>query len=336
MNQGREVVVGIVIILAVIVVAGGILFLKGARFGQTFTYVETLTTDVGQLMVGNEVKYRGVRTGAVTEIEVDPSGAFVRVTLELVGDDPLMPQDAVVIIAPESLFGDWEAEIVSFSRFPRYEYYYVPEGHVEDGRRVVGGYAIPDISRLTATAEEVAENVGALTERFDRAFNEETADALAQAIRDIQAISENIKNLINQQAATFERVGMNVERAAGEIGDAAASARITLERFDGILAQGEVDSVLVNLRNVTASLQRVVTNLEGSTEGMAGTLALADSALTNVRDITASIQAGRGSLGMLFTDDAFYMTAERAMARLDSLFLDIRENPRRYINLSIF
>lgn len=336
MNQGREVVVGIVIILSVAVLAAGVLFLKGARFGQEFTYVLVKVNDVGQLMEGNSVKFRGVAIGRVQSIGVDAGGNSVSVMLELDGEDVQIARDAVAIIAPESLFGDWETEIVSEARFPRYDYFRPEQTRTEDGIRVIGGYAIPDISRLTASAEAVAENVGALTERFDRAFNEETADALSQAIRDIQAISSDVKNLIEQQAATFERVSLNVERAAGEIGDAAVTGRTTLERIDAILAGGQVDSVLNNLERASRGLEQVTTNLDTSTADLDQTLALVDSTLVEVRMITTGIRRGEGSLGLLLQDSALYIRAEQAFAQLDSLLVDIRENPRRYINLSIF
>lgn len=336
MTNGREVFVGMVIILAVAVTAGGILFLKGVRLGQPFTYVDVLVSDVGQLMEGNDVKFRGVAIGRVRSIQVEPGGDAVRVRLELEGRDIEVASDAVVIIAPESLFGDWEAEIVSQARFPRYDYFEVEEGRVDDGVPVIGGYAIPDISRLTASMEAVAANVGALTERFDRAFNEETADALAQAIRDIQVISEDVKNLIEQQASTFERVGANVERAAGEIGDAAATSRTTLERIDDILARGQVDSVLVELAEASRNLQALTANLDRSTTDVDQTLALVDSTLMEVRSITSAISQGQGSLGMLLGDSTLYLRAEHTLLQLDSLLADVRENPRRYINLSIF
>ena len=335
MREGREIVVGVVIILAVAVVAAGTLFLKGARFGQEITRVDVLAGDVGQLMEGNDVKFRGVDIGQVQSITVEPGGNAVRIALELDGQIELT-RDAVAIIAPESLFGDWETEILSRERFPRYDYYEVEEGRRDGGVPVIGGYAIPDISRLTASMEAVADNVGALSARFERAFSEETADALSQAIRDLQVISEDVKNLIEQQATTFENVSANVERAAGEIGDAAATGRTTLERIDGILASGELDSLLVNLEAASRNLEEVTANLGGSTAEMDRTMALVDSTLLEVRAITGGIRAGEGSLGMLFADSSLYLQAERTLGQLDSLLVDLRANPGRYINLSIF
>ena len=45
---------------------------------------------------------------------------------------------------------DWQAEIVTRSRFPQFDYYAVQPGDQHADTVVLGGYAIPDISRLTA------------------------------------------------------------------------------------------------------------------------------------------------------------------------------------------
>ena len=63
-------------------------------------------------------------------------GAAVRIQLLLEGEW-ILDDDAVAVIAPESMFGDWQAEIITRSRFPRYDYYEVPSDgdvpHASDG-----------------------------------------------------------------------------------------------------------------------------------------------------------------------------------------------------------
>jgi phospholipid/cholesterol/gamma-HCH transport system substrate-binding protein len=334
-TYGREVVVGLIIIVSALVGAIGTLWLKGTRFGETVTRVDVLVRDVGQLMEGNEVTFRGVSIGRVTDVRVEQGGNAVRVSLELEGEVDLA-RDAVVIIAPESLFGDWQAEIVTKSRFPRYSYYEVEEGRTEDGVPVLGGYALPDISRLTATAEAVSENLAELTDRVERAFNEETATSLQTAIGNIEQVSEDIKNLIGQQASTFENVSQEVERAATEIGAAAEVGRGTMERVDELLQRGEIDSVLVNLTAATGNMERAMGNVATATQDLQGTLERMDSTFARVDRVAMRIEQGEGSLGRLLSDTALYARAEAVLSQLDTLLVDIQENPRRYIRLSIF
>src|SRR5688572_15270124 len=128
MTQGsRELVVGSVIIAAVLVLAVGTLWLKGTDFGREPTHIEVLVREVGQLAEGNSVKLRGVPIGTVSSVGVEPGGTLVRVGMDIDADFEIEdPRGAGVIIAPESLFGDWQAEIVDRQRFPQFEYYEVP------------------------------------------------------------------------------------------------------------------------------------------------------------------------------------------------------------------
>lgn len=335
MKQGRELVVGFAIILSLFGAAVGTLWLKGARFGEGVTRVDVLISEVGQLMEGNDVTMRGVGIGEVAGIEVEPGGEAVRLQLEI-QEGQALPQDAVVVVAPESLFGDWQAEIVNRGRYPRFDYFQIAPGRVDDGVRVLAGYALPDITRLTATAEAVSENLATLTDRVDRAFNEETAENLRLAIGNIQQVSEDIKNLIQQQATAFGDVSGHVQQAAEEINAAAQVARSTLERTDRILASGHVDTVLANLSEASRSFGDITGNLSRATDGLDSTLSRADSMFVRVNRLATRVEAGEGSLGRLLSDTGLAVRAEGVLDELDALLTDFRENPSRYVRLSIF
>jgi phospholipid/cholesterol/gamma-HCH transport system substrate-binding protein len=336
-HGGRELVVGSVIIGAVLVLAVGTLWLQGTDFGRRATYVEVLVREVGQLTEGNAVKLRGVPIGRVARIVVEPDGALVRVGMDIDGDFTIeSPRDAGVVIAPESLFGDWQAEIVDRSRFPLFDYYDVPPGQEGGDTLVLGGYAIPDISRLTAAADQISQNLQRLTDRFDRAFNEETADQLRRAIANVEEMSSDIREMIGQQASTFREVSADVAAASNEISQASTQARMTLQRVDATLARGDVDSALVSIRVTAENVDRISAQVERSTAGLEGTMARADSAFASVQRVTSRIESGQGSLGRLILDSTLAARAESAMAQLDSLLADVKRNPRRYVRLSIF
>ena len=335
MTQGRELVVGAVIIAALVVVVAGTLWLQGTNFGRGTTRVEVLVRDVGQLTEGSSVKFRGVPIGRVADILVAPGGTAVRVVMELEGEVTIA-DEAAVLIAPESLFGDWQAEIVTRAGAPEFTFLEVPPAERLRDTLVLGGYAIPDISRLTAAADQISQNLRRLTDRFDRAFTEETADQLREAIANVEAMSSDIRELISQQAATFANVSGDVERAMEEISVSATQARVTLERIDQTLSGGTVDSILVNVQDATASIERIASELEGSGKNLDATLARADSTFQSVQRFATRIEAGEGAVGRLLTDSTLALRLESAAAQLDSLLADVKANPRRYVRLSIF
>ena len=66
----------------------------------------------GQLVSGASVKFRGVAVGNVESVTVLPSGEAVMIEMS-VRPDLAIPAEAAVLVAPESFFGDWQAEIIT-------------------------------------------------------------------------------------------------------------------------------------------------------------------------------------------------------------------------------
>jgi len=335
MTRGREILVGAVIIVAAVVAVFGTLWLQGTNWGRPSIEVDVLLGDVAQLTAGNAVKYRGVQIGKVDAIVVEPGGQAVRLTL-LLDQDVVLPDDAVVVVAPESLFGDWQAEIVARERYPSFSFYDVPVGTVVGGVRVLGGYALPELSRLTASAEQISDNMAVLSERFELAFNDQTATSLAKAIDNMEAISQQIRELVVQQSEIALSVTSNADSALAEIELASRAARRSFERMDEVLTDVQIDSIVTSVRLATASIQDIATNLEGPSADLTGTLARADSAFARLDRLAAGLESGEGALGRLLVDSTLAVRAEGVLEQLDLLLEDLRENPRRYVRLSIF
>ena len=335
MNRGRELLVGSVILIGIAVAVFGTLWLKSANWGKPSIEVQALLRDVAQLRPGNNVKYRGVTIGKVSAIDVEPSGRAVRITL-LLDHEIVFPEDAVVVVAPESLFGSWEAEIASKERYPRFTFYQVSSEDRSGDVPVLGGYALPELSRLTASAEEISDNLAELTSRFDIAFSEQTAHNLADAIANMQAISNQIRDLVNQQSLIAGHLMTSADSTLAQIEGASRTARHAFARVDELLSDAEVDSIVTNVRLATRSVQELAANLSGSTQDIGQTMARADSAFARIDRLTARLENGQGSLGRLVTDSTFAVRAESVLGQLNLLLEDVRENPRRYVRLSIF
>lgn len=335
MSRVHEALVGFVILAAVAAGVGGTLWLKGTNWGRPAVPLQVLVSDVAQLSPGNPVKFRGVQVGRVSGIRVEPDGQAVRVDLEL-DTELTLPEDAVVLLAPESFFGDWQAEIVRRGRYPTFPFHTVPEATSAGGVRILGGYALPELSRLTASAEQISDNLANLTERFDIAFNEATAENLARAIENFGVVSEDLRALVDQQSAIAMSITTSADSALAEIEAASRVARRSFIRIEELLADQQIDSILSNVAGASGDIRKISGDLAGSSEELAATLARADSVLARIDDLTARVAAGEGALGRLVTDTVLAVRAEDVLGQLDLLLRDLRENPRRYVRLSIF
>lgn len=329
MTRGKEVLVGLVIVVGVLIGVFGTLWLQDATMGRGTRQVEALFSEVGELMNGNAVKLRGVNIGRVMAISVEPDGKAVRVLMRI-QDDVTLPDHPGVLLAPESMFGDWQAEIVATASYGQFTFY-------ESGdTAILGGYALPDISRLTAAADQISENLGALTERVEQAFTEQTAQNLSHAIDNIQEVSERLRDLVEVQAGAFSDLANEVESAAVELGDAAESANDAFQRANEILGAPSTDSLLLDARATMTNLKSLSADLSAMSRGAEGMIVRADSTLARMDRLTAMVEGGRGSLGRLVTDTTLIARTENVLQQINLLLADLRANPQRYVRISIF
>ena len=98
---------------------------------------------------------------------------------------------------------------------------------------------------------------------------------------------------------------------------------------------------MTRLRSTTAAidsaqLDSTVRNLKQTTENLATFTDSLTSTATALTAVLSKANQGDGTLGKLLNDPGLYYDLRRLSTRLDSLTLDFKKNPRRYINLEIF
>ncbi len=328
MERRREALVGLVVILGIAVAVVGTIWLQGG-LGRDMVEVRAATANVGQLVAGAAVKFRGVSVGHVDAVTVTPNGEAVMVHMS-VRPDLVLPPNAVVLLAPESVFGDWQAEILARSDL---DLPYL-EDYPEDG--VLPGAALPDFSRLTATADEIAHNLTVISERFQIAFTEETALHVRSAIENIGEVSDGLSEIIAQQEARFEDLAEGVNASAAELGAAARVARIAFERIDSIIMNAGAATMAADASATLSNLRSLTEELNTSLSDMRSAAQRADTTFARLDALLVAAESGDGSVGKLLGDPALADGAIEAVQELRALLADIQENPRRYLSFSIF
>jgi phospholipid/cholesterol/gamma-HCH transport system substrate-binding protein len=329
MTHRNEAVVGVVVIAGILLIVFGTIWLRGIRFGQEEVDISARFHEVGQLLTGSSVKFRGVPIGRVERIALETGGAAVIVSMTI-SRDVRLPADPVVILAPESLFGDWQAEIVSRAQFRYYDY----AETLSPG--VLPGYALPDMSRLTAVADQIGRNIATISERFEIAFTQETADNIREAIENIQLVSEQLTGLVGSQQAAIEEVARNLEETSEAAGQAALTMQRAFEEVERAIGGGRLTGIMENFESTSARTDSLVALLVLASRDMRNTAARADTTFRQVSGIASAVERGEGTLGRLLRDTALYYNLVETNIEVQALLSDIRRNPRRYINLTIF
>jgi phospholipid/cholesterol/gamma-HCH transport system substrate-binding protein len=329
MTRRNEVMVGVVVLLSIVLIVFGVIWLQGLNLGREQKSIQARFSEVGQLLDGGNVKFRGVPIGRVDKIELEPSGAGVLVTM-LVDDNVRMPEDPVVILAPESMFGDWQAEIVPRSLFPKYNYAESPDP------AVLPGFSLPDMVRLTAVADEIANNLREISTRFGEAFTTQTADNIRMAIENIQEVSAQLTGLVSKQQLAIENLSKDLERTSEAAGQAATTMNRAFAEIETAIGGGKLLNIVSNVERTSSRTDSLVSILVTTSRDLRVAAGTADSMFRQISGIASSVGRGEGTLGLLLRDTSLYGNLVETNLEVQALLRDIRRNPRRYINLTIF
>lgn len=73
-----------------------------------------------------------------------------------------------------------------------------------------------------------------------------------------------------------------------------------------------------------------------TTESLASAAARLDSTAQSLAVVLGAIENGEGTAGMMLRDRALYDRAESLLGNVEALVVDLKANPKRYINLKVF
>ena len=96
-------------------------------------------------------------------------------------------------------------------------------------------------------------------------------------------------------------------------------------RMPGLLAKA--DGVMDNAQVVTSNLSKV---------DVEGTMSKVNATLDNVQAFTAQLNNNTGSLGLLMRDPNLYYNLNATVKSADSLLIDLKSHPKRYVHFSVF
>ena len=90
---------------------------------------------------------------------------------------------------------------------------------------------------------------------------------------------------------------------------------------------GKANKVLDNTSPLTANLAAL--DLDGTMQQVNRTLA-------NVEEMTQKLNSNEGSLGLLMRDPGLYNNLNATLMSADSLLVNVRQHPKRYVHFSLF
>lgn len=286
----REIAVGALALLGVVLFFVGTLVLKGGNIGGGTEWT-VLFTDVNGLKRGSPVQISGYAVGHVTDIELRKPGE-VAVKFVLPDNMPLQ-SDAVIQVGSVGLVGDVLLRVDPGKS---------PAG-LDPKTPITGSAQGPG---FTAQAEALSEQVGRVTEGAALILNQQTANEIHRSLQALERLLNTYGDADRGPAAQLSQTLAAVKLATDEL-------RRTLQ------AQSTTNT-LANADTLTRNLARASQHADSLVRELSHTSAALDTMLSR-------INRGEGTLGRLANDTSLYNDARRTSAALTALLEEIRRNP---------
>lgn len=176
---------------------------------------------------------------------------------------------------------------------------------IAKGDTVPMGVSSPGIPQLLSKGDSIAINALALS----RSVRTEFVDS--GGIQDIRATIAQLTKLVTQ-------ISVVTADQSRQLTATQAALRRTIASVDS----AKVDSTVRNLRTASANLEQLSREVSATN--------------AKVQGVIDKASGGPGTVGKLLNDPGLYARLDTTLKRVDSLMIDLKANPRKYINLRIF
>lgn len=291
----KEVIIGICVLVALAILILGIDFLKGVNVFKPTNYYYASFENVEGLAVSSPVMLNGFKVGQVREMEYEFDNPG-HVLVEMSLDSRLkVPQGSKAVLGTDIL---GTASIVLHLSKSATDH--------SVGDRLIG----ENSSSLLASAGDMLPAVQQIFPKIDTLLtnlNAVVADpALTASVKRLDAISVNLQTTTQRLAAATAQLGpiaADVKQITGNTSNITSD----LAQLSGQMKNLPLDSLVADLQTTTA----------------------------NLRALSDELGKPNSTLGRLINDPSLYDNLNTTISSLDSLFVDIKKNPKRYISIKL-
>jgi len=293
----KEFIIGISVIAAIVILIFGIDYLKGINLFSPANFYYASYENVAGLEISSPVTVDGYKVGQVREIQFDyENPGKIKVLLAL-NKNLRIPVDSKATMGSTLMSGNFIAIKLGNS----------PE------KIPVGG------------------NIESMTNSdLMSSLSEEIMPAINQILPRVDSLLYNLNRLTSDPAllASIQRL----DGITGNILSATGGLKTAVNK--------DLPVVFNNVKSISHGLDTVTANL-GILSAQLKSLPL-NTTVDNVNALTGNLTRfsnqlndQNSTLGMLMRDPELYNQLNRVAADIDSLILDIKKNPKRYINIKL-
>ena len=301
MKITKEIKTAILVIASILLFIWGYSYLKGRDLLTEYKIFHVQYDNVEGLAISAPVTINGLVVGKVNKIALNNTTGKLVVELQIKTDFPISKSSIVNIYEP-GLIGGKQIQIVP---------------NLSDKNLAVTGDNLQGGIKKGLT-DLVAEKLTPLQEKVEKLVV--TADVFVKNLNSVldSKTKENLQNSIS-----------NLNETLIELHSATKNVNQVIDEN-----KSKISGAITNINKVASDFSKVSDSISKANIG--NTIRNLEQTLSKVNGLMTDVKSGKGSFGKLMNDDALYVNLNKTSKEIELLLQDVRLNPTRYVNVSLF
>ena len=303
MKFTKEIKVGFLAVLGIMMSVFSYNYLKGINLFDKNRKFIVKYEKVDGLSVSNPVTMNGFKIGKVQKINFNSKNTRELLVDIIIDNDVIFPKTSLAELYETGLIGGKAIAII-----PDYkndstiaidgDYL---KGVIKPGLTELVNQILPQVQ---LQIEAVMKNAEIVLQNINTLFDDETKKELKSSIEDFSNLTSSLSETSDEISKLITDNSENLTNSLSDF----RSASNNIKSITDSLSSDDIKSITINL----------------------------NSLVNNLNSITTSLKNSEGTAGKLINDKSIYENLENATNQLNRLIEDIKLNPSRYINFSVF
>jgi phospholipid/cholesterol/gamma-HCH transport system substrate-binding protein len=297
----NEIKVGIVSAVAIIMLIGIIIYIKGAAFSSDSQTILFIFDNSLGISSGSPVVVNGVKRGAVQDVWNNGDGVYVKASVSDISD---IKSDASAMITILELTGGKKIEINPGSSQTLYD----PSEPIRGLHSTDLQTMLNELGGITSNLVSVVVNLDTLLTKTNAALND------TMLTNQFSSILRNTENVVNNLNTILVSNGQNIQQTTNNL--------VALSND----LKNVLDTNEVQINSIIRSADTLLNNLKRSVPQVDTTLIEVRRIVNDVGEIIAAINSDNGgTLSKLIYDKEFAKKLDSTLVGLDSLVEHIKQ-----------
>ncbi len=304
-HNAKAMKVALFCIAAGVILYFGASFLKGLEmFSKRINYYSVFEYG-GGIHPGAQIYVNGFKIGKVMSTEMVDDNPVTIVAEYLLTQDMQIPDDSRFEIVSDIMGGVKVHLRLGTSKT------YMQKGDTLD--LTVQEGLLDGIDGMKTQISSILTSVDSITHSLNQTLNvaENGKNSLTLIIENLTETTNNLNDLMGDKKSEIASLITNLNKFSATLANSAPQLEQIISKVDNIadtLIKANIAHVLNNTNETILALQEILEKASN----------------------------GDGDVAKLLNEDQFYTSLTTTMNDLDKLLIDIKENPKKYINVTVF